>query len=270
LQTSNDVGTLSIGGASFLASFDDVQWSCDPEFEDWQNGTRLRKGVQPMKNMAKLVVPSRPIKTGQTRISHMDLSVATLVSQNIKPELESLTLKIANPVNPIPNIGEFMRRYQVDPGGSITADLALRVADSASVSLALLDLLESTAVADLAGTLSFTLNGVAITVPGFLRRGGHSAPAGQQQKVTLGFEGSDNDGTYPAAPTGTSTVLERALNAPKTALAFTFISKTVGGLSRTGFVLIEGWEIAIEDGKIVRETGTFVVSEPWVTVVTSA
>ena len=267
MQTSNDVGTLTIGGASFLAVFEDATWTCDPEFDDWQNPSRFRKGGQAMKNAAKLAVRSKPIKTGQTRVSHFDLSALTLATQNLLPEMENWSFKVQNPINVIPNSGEFMRRYQADPGGTFMADFGLQVADTSSVALALAVLLESDDPADLAAVLSLTLNSVAITVPGHLRRGSHAVQG--RQKVSIGWESSDNGGTMPTAPTGTSTMLERACNAPKTALAFTFVSKAVAGLSRTGYVLIESGEISGEPDKIVKEAWNFVVSEPWTTSITA-
>lgn len=264
MQRSTDVGTLTIGGASFLSTFEDVNWSSEGEFDDHAAASKFRAAGQPVKANAKFSVPMRSIKAGQTRVSHLDLTVATLGGLSVATEMVSLALKIGNPCNPVPNAGEFMRRYQVDPGGTIGADVSMEVADAASVALQLLALIESGDPDDLAATLSFTLNGAACTIPGFLRSGGHSVQG--RQKVSIGFEGSDPTGTYPTAPTGTSTLLERAINAPKTPLAFTYVSHATEGLTRTGYALIESAEVTMEDAKIVRESYGFRVSAPWTTV----
>ncbi|MGV3619121.1 MAG: hypothetical protein ACO1SV_27660 [Fimbriimonas sp.] len=263
MQTIKDIGTLTVGGANLLATLEDVQWEAEGEFDDYQNAVLFRKASQPVKSSARMTVPLRSIKTGQTRVSHMDLSVAALVGMDVRPELESINLSVSNPINPIPNQGEFKRRYQCDPGGTITADVAMEVADSASVALALMALLESDDPDDLAAVLAFTLNGSGVSVPGHLRRGSHTAP--KRQKVTIGFEGSDPSGTYPTAPVGTTTLLEKAINVPKTPLAFTYASHATEGLTRTGFLLIETANATIEDARITRESYAFRVSAPWTT-----
>jgi len=267
-QTSNDVGTLTIGGTSFLQVFEDVQWSCDPEFDDWQNPTRLRKGSQPMKNAARLEVPLKPVKTGSVRLSHFDLTALSLAGISLLDEYESLEFRVTNPISPLPNGGEFKRRFQVDPGGTLEATINTELQSENSEIVDLLALLESDDPDDLAAILSMTLNAVAITAPGNLRRGTHNA--GGRQKATIQWEGSDNEATYPTAPTGTSTILERAINAPKTPLAFSYVSKLVEGLERSGNLLIASGMVRIPSDKLVQETWSFVVSEPWTTEVTTA
>jgi hypothetical protein len=261
MQTLTDLGNLTIGGGAFMAVLEDVQWESEGEFDEILNPTRFRKAEQKTKSSARFTMPLKTIKSGATRVSHLDLSAAGLGGMDFRPEMESVTIKIANPINPIPNPGELKRRYQCDPGGTIDADLSLQVADADSVALALLALIESDDPDDAAAVLSLTLNGSAITVPGNLKRGGHNAQG--RQKVTVGFGGSNPGGTYPTAPTGNTTLLERAINAPKTPLAFTYASHLTNGLTRTGYVLIETAEVVIEDARISRESYGFRVSAPW-------
>lgn len=270
MQTRHDIGTLTIGGGSFLAIAEDVQWASEGEFDDFQSIDRWRQASQRMKKSATMTVPTRPIKTGNTRLSHFDLSAITLASLDILPELVSATLRVGNPVNTVPNIGEYARRYQADPGGTISADLNLEVADSASNALALLLLLESDDPADTEAILSLTLNAAAFTLPGHIRSGNHNAPG--RQTVSIAFEGADPGGAtaYPTAPVGTTTMFERALNAPRTPLAFTYVSKLVDGLSRTGNCLIESAEMTIEDARMTRESYSFRVTGDWTTALTEA
>lgn len=267
-QVLNDLGTLTIGGTDFLAIIEDVQWRSEGEFDTFQTPTRFREARNGMKKNAQFTVPLKPIKSGQVRVSHFDLTVATLAGGNLIPEMNSMNLRIQNNVATAPSIGEVFRQYQVDPGGSITMDFDCDIAEEDSVVLSLMALLESDAIADLIAIASFTLNGIAVTLPGHIMNASHNV--GGRQKASLSFAGSDPSGTYPTAPVGTSTILERALNAPRTPLAFTYVSKTVGGLSREGFCLIESAEARIEDARIVNESYGFRVTGDWLTEVTVA
>ena len=262
MQTLNDVGSLVIGGTNILAIIEDVQWQAEGEFDEIKSPVRFREAGQRMKRNAQMTVPLSTVKSGANRVSHMDLTGSTLATLDCKPELSGITLRVTNPINPVPNVGEQFRRYQCDPGGSIAADLDLEVADSASNALALLALLESDDPDDVAALLALVLNGGNITVPGHMRRGSHNVAG--RQKVTIGFVGSDPGGVaYPTAPVGTSTLLEKAINAPKTPLAFTFASHTTEGLARTGYLLIQSAEVRIEDARIVRESYSFRVTGDW-------
>lgn len=269
-QTLYEVGDLTIGGTDFMAVLENVSWNNSPEFDEFTTPTRFRAARNGMKKAAAFDVALKPIKSAQIRVSHFDISVATLAGGNLIPEMNSMNLRIQNNIATAPSIGEVWRQFQTDPGGSITMDWDLDVAEADSVALSLLALVESDAIADLIAIASFSLNGVAVTLPGHLMGGSHSVSG--RQKVSLQFEGSDPGGgtAYPTAPVGTSTILERALNAPRTPLAFTFVSKDVGGLSRSGYCLIESAEARIEDARIVTENYSFRVTGDVVTEITEA
>lgn len=261
MQTLTDVGNLSLGGSAFVELIQDVNWQSTNEFDEYQSASRFRKAAELVKKHATMKVPLRRIKSGQRRVTHLDFTVATLAGLSFKEEMTNLSLKVSNPVNPAPCVGQLFQLYSVDPGGSITADISMEIADSNSVAIQLMLLAESDAVTDSEAVLTFTLNGSPVTLPGWIAGNSHSVAG--RQKVSIPFQGNDPGTTYPTAPTGTSSLLERALNAPRTPIPFQFTSKLVGGADRTGYLLISGAEISIEDSKIVAESYDFVVNGAW-------
>lgn len=271
MQTLNDVGEVSIGGTSILAVVSNVQWQSENERVPITSPLRFRDSGQQVKRSAQMTVPLSSVKSGANRVSHMDLTLMSLAAQSVISGLELVdaTVRVTNNIQQVPNVGEYFRRYQCDPGGGIAADLNLQVADTSSAALALLELLESDDPDDKEATFAMTINAVATSVVGHIRRGTHDVEG--RQKVTIAFESSDPGGvTFPSSPAGTSTLYTKAINAPKTPLAFEFVSHATAGLSRTGYCLIRSAEFRVEDAQIVKESYAFQVTGDWTTVSTAS
>jgi hypothetical protein len=110
--------------------------------------------------------------------------------------------------------------------------------------------------ADLAFT--FTLNGVQVTFPVIITSVAHNASVGQVQTINVSFQGQDPlTGNNPSAPTGTTTILEKVLNAPQTAIPIAFTSKASGGVAYTGNALIQSYSVNISNSAVVEESMTW-------------
>jgi hypothetical protein len=77
-----------------------------------------------------------------------------------------------------------------------------------------------------------------------------SAGATQRYKITLNSRwatGANN----PTAPTGTTSLLEKAFNAPGTALAIVATSRATNGISYSGNFVIESARVAINQADAI-------------------
>jgi hypothetical protein len=111
---------------------------------------------------------------------------------------------------------------------------------------------------DADGAFSFTLNGVTVTFPVVITSAAHGASNGQTQMVAVNFVGQDPlTGDMPSAPTGTTTILEKILNVPQTALAIAWTTKASGGVAYTGNALIQSYSVNISNGAVATENMTW-------------
>lgn len=100
-------------------------------------------------------------------------------------------------------------------------------------------------------TVTFTINGIAITLPMTLVRASLELTDGDVQKIAIELESASPDsGTFPTAPTGTTSLLEKAFNSFKTAIAFAFTSHATEGVAFTGNCKFTSFQIGIEDGAL--------------------
>lgn len=114
----------------------------------------------------------------------------------------------------------------------------------------------------LAVTLTFTINGVAITLPMLITEAVHKTNVDDHQMYEVALEGRAPDsGSYPTAPTGTTSLLEKAFAAPGTALAFVITTKaSPDGVTYSGNMVYESFNFSIgQNGQLVKEQYTWAV-----------
>ena len=79
------------------------------------------------------------------------------------------------------------------------------------------------------------------------------------QRLEISFVGQDpGSSDYPAAPTGTTSILEKALNAAQTAVAIVWTTQVAGGAAYTGNALYSSFAFSINQGRVVRNQYSFV------------
>lgn len=109
-------------------------------------------------------------------------------------------------------------------------------------------------------TLSFTINSITFTLPCSISSAEWKGAEGGLQTVSLELMGrSPDSGAYPTAPTGTTTLLEKALNAPGTALAFssTNTSNVSYDVNIACNAIIQAFSIEFADAALVLEKYTW-------------
>lgn len=267
-HTHNDIGTLTIGGVAVLCSIDNVNWSATADRTDVRGPCRFGAFSVITKDQATLRAKLYGAGAGFVNTS-VDLSAVTIGGVSIKPVMYTLNLSGGFDKQDLPAIG-VLGKAQGITGKSYTGSVEL-VLDDGLVAQNLIVASESRTLADREMILSFTSNGVAFTIPVQLTGNDGGSEQGNYQRVTLNFEGQSpaSPTAYPTVPGGTTTLFEKALNTPKTNLAFTYVSKTVSGVSRTGFLTWDSFNIVISDGTVTDYTYNWMTYGDWTTVVTS-
>jgi hypothetical protein len=105
-------------------------------------------------------------------------------------------------------------------------------------------------------TVMVSLNGVPVEIPMAMHKFALKADNGDFQLLTAQVSGKapDNLATqYPTNPTGTSSLLEKAVNQPGTALAFAFTTHATEGVALTGNMVWAGFDFSIpQEGGVVK------------------
>jgi len=220
--------------------------------------TRPGKNNQPVKKSGTLTVERNGVVTGATRVSHINVSAFTIGGTSYLDVLSSYSLSGSFDQVMQSGVGEAWEKPQVvakDYAVSVTLDV------STGDALALAQIFDGTDFADNDQAVSITIDSVPITIP--LNAMSYSLGIARydKQKITLEFMGADpGAGDYPTAPTGTTSLLEKALNAPFTEVAFSIqnaISGDTGGIAASGNCVWSAFSISVEDGALVGESYTW-------------
>jgi hypothetical protein len=250
--TQLDVTTLEVGGADFLGRVKSVTLTKNVATADGQAINRKFANPQPVKNSWSLAFTAVETKSNPTRVTNLDLTVNTIGGTAHKANTESLTINV-NATHAPGDACEDGHVYPVYTGSSIDGSAVLKVPTNAVPLMAALD---NPTDADMAFT--FTLNGSAVTFPIVITSVSHGASNGQVQMVNVSFMGQDPlTGDFPTAPTGTTSIFEKIVNAPQTPLAAEFESKAAGGVNYSGNVLIQSYSININNNAVMEESYTW-------------
>lgn len=139
-------------------------------------------------------------------------------------------------------------KYPVCVAKKITLNGKLKVASAAANAIP--GLFDAT-ITGLNVTVTMTINGVAITMPMVLKTVTQTIPESGIQTLDVVLHGRAPDsGTYPTAPTGTTTLLEQALNA--TAVnALVATTRSSNGESYSGNGLIKSYRLSVPNPGLI-------------------
>ena len=251
--TPLDVSALTVGGVSYLALADSVQLAKPVVTSDGRAINRKFSSPQAVKSGPwSLTFSAYITKTAPFPVTNLDLTDVSIGGTDRTAEVESLTINLAcQHVNG--DACEDAWAYPVYTGSTLTGSATLKVP---ATSVPMMAALDAPSDADMAFT--FTLNGNTVTFPIIVTSVTHESTVGNVQMVRVEFEGQDGlTGDFPTAPTGTTTIFEKVMNAPQTALAATFTSKASGGVAYSGNVLIQSYSLTINNSAVVKENFTW-------------
>lgn len=251
--THLDVSILSIGSIDLLADTVGARLTLSSETAESKAIGRLGASPQVVKRTASLSVDLLNAKTLPNRVSHLDCSVFTLGGTSFLADLSNLSVTLGYSLESASAVADEWQFRQV-VAKSISGSCDLKVP---TASIPLLNSIDG-AITTWSLDISFTLNGIAVTIPAIIESVEHGVAVDGIQTLSVKWAGRDpQTGDYPTAPTGTTTLLEKALNAPTTALAVEYETKAANGTNCTGSVVFTGGSFAIKDGEIVQNQYSF-------------
>lgn len=248
-----DVGTLSLlslGGNDFLADLEDATLEIGPDMTKRIDSiTRAGQAEGTTKRGCHFEISLLSTKSTPERVSHLDLTAFTIGGTDYIANLESLDFSGSYEQKDKPAAGQLWQVKQ-NVTKKYTASVNLAIPDTGGMPLLVNQ--TSATLSNQNAALAFTLNGNAFSFA--MRSVKVSAPWQRDglQMVTVDFVGRDpGTGAFPSAPTGTTGLLQLALNAFKTPLAFDFISHATEGYELSGNVIYSGFSFQIKDGELV-------------------
>lgn len=244
-----------VKNASFAGEIENVDGSPMPiagmsaQAVGW--GGRLETGV-----MSTLSTP--------TRVSHLDISAMTVDGTAYRTMLRGGSFEGSFTVQEGRAAGDKWRVPIVTKKDySVRAEIMIPRSGTANPLRTILgDLLGATA-ADLAMAFSITINSVAVTLPMLLVNATVKGAVGDLTIVEIELKGRAPDsGSYPTAPTGTTSLLEKALNDAGTAVAFSFTPHNDAGegANIAGNAVFGGFGFDFNGGDLINHRYTLLTT----------
>lgn len=244
-----DMSVFTLDGASVLGVFEDIDYSVDATIVDGAAVTSPGETPQETKRFAKLTTKLMSTLSAPDRVSHLDLSAASLGGTAYLGTVRSLNLNGTYKQNKQAGVGAGWTKPQNSTKmykATVDLDCNDDVASAFEVKM------HSSTYSDRDMVLSFTLNGVPITIPMRMTRVQLTGQRGDLQSVKIELQGKCPDtGAYPTAPTTGTTLLSKAFLAWKTAITFAFTSKASKGVAVSGNAIFNSFTIDIQDEQIV-------------------
>jgi hypothetical protein len=245
-----DLSVFSAGGTSLLGDIESVEYTVDETQVDGSKTSRLGKNMNGVKLEGKIRTSLLSTISGTQRVSHLNLTAATLNSVNYLGLIRNFKFSATYEHQRRAGVGSWFMRNQVT-AKHFTASFDLDCEDS--IASVLMIAAHSSTYGNREMVLSFTLNSVVITLPTRLKTVAFKTERDGLQVLSITVEGSDpGTGNYPTAPTTSATLLTKALNDPTTEIAFDLTSKAASGFDVTGTMTWDTMDFEVADDGLVK------------------
>ncbi len=257
---SGVLNTFDVGGASQLEFFETANITISPVFVGGAPASRFGQNKQKTKLGGKISVGLWSDIATDQRVSHLQLSAATLGSLNLlSPDIIfSMHLGIRNTLKMQPGAGQLWS-YATVMDGEFEGSLDLGM-DSSVIPQPIIDSFSPT-YADSHKVLAFTIGGTGVSVP--FTQGELVLPIekGGFMKYTMALQDRSARSGVTILPTGTTSLLQKAINDPKTAIAFAFQAYDgADSPAIAGDMVFESVGLDIIDGELVPIKYNFATS----------
>lgn len=244
------LNTFSVGGSSQLEFLENANLTFEDVHEEGAPASRFGGNAQGVKRRGTVSASLFSDSSTAIRVSHLGLSAAALGSVDLLDPniLARLTFGVEYEHKLSPGAG-LLWELPVVADGRLSASLEL--AHDSTEAPALLIALGSGTYGDLNLTLDFTLGGVQIQAPFRLAQGTLPIEKSGLMTYTLTLADRSARSGVTVLPSGTTSLLEKALNAPRTAIAFAFKGKAHPTIEASGNMVYKSMNLEIRDGGLV-------------------
>src|SRR3990167_312500 len=253
-----DLTTATFGGASQLDYIKGARYTLKGQTDEAAALTTQGARAEVVKRSGALSFDLFSNQRGTQRISNLDITSVSIDGTEYETMAKGGSFRLTVPnkdasaaqdlwawPQPLPNSRDFSASVDLMiVAGSATAN-ALR---DFGVQLASADENDSSMV------LTLVIDTTTITLPMTVENLELGIERDGLQMIKLDLKGrAPISGTYPTSPAGTTTLLEKAINAAATALAFTFTPHDDVGFGQivTGNMVVESVDFSFNDGQIV-------------------
>lgn len=263
VQGFGDLSVFSVGGNSLLTVIKGVEYEVSPTNADTSTISRVGTRRQKVKNTAMLRTATMSTLSGDSGMvaSNLAISAFTIGGVDFLSYLKGGSFSGSFTEEDTSGPADAWTWAQIF-GKDYSAEVTLMIpaaGDSQTPNFArsLMDEIHDADLNDQDTTrvaFSITIDGVAITVPMIIANVKHVINEKTHQIITLSLEGNDpGTGDYPTAPTGTTSLLEKAFNAYNTALAVVLTPAAgAAGLTYAGNVIFGPFSFSFNNAEIIQ------------------
>ncbi len=257
---SGVLNTWDMASASQLEFFESANITISPVFVNAAPAARFGQNKNKTKLGGKISVGLWSDAATDQRVSHLQLSAATLGSLNLlSPEIIfSIHLGIRNTIKMQPGAGQLWS-YATVMDGEFEGSVKLGM-DNSVLPQPVIDSFSST-YADGNKVLAFTIGGTNVSVPFHQGELGLPIEKGGFTEYNLALVDRSARAGVTILPTGTTSLFQKSINDPKTAIGFAF-QAYAGATSPkiTGNMVFESVDLDIIDGELVPIKYNFATS----------
>lgn len=250
--TIRDMTAFTLGG-SFLSTFTGGTITIEGQEDEGATATSKANVPETVKKSAMIDCTIIDNVGGSRRLSNLDVSALTIGGTAYVASLVSGTLNIGyvqdGDVSGEADLWTWAQNIRL---GDVSIEGTLKIEGSATPNLSILA--ASATLADTVVDVTLTINSVAVTMPMRISRVSHSIQrdAVQELQVTLKLR-DDGDTNIPNAPTGTTSLMEKAFNAYTSALACVVTTDAVGqGITYSGNFVFNSFAVEFANASIVK------------------
>lgn len=268
--TIHDVTLWTVGGTALLGTFTGGTITVEGMEEDGATATSKAAVAETVKKTATVDFEVIDNVGGSRRLNNLDVSAFTVGGTAYVASLVSGSINIGyvqdGDVSGEADLWTYAQNIRL---GDVTIEGTLKIEGSGTPNLPILA--ASATLADTVVDVTVTINSVSVTMPMRISRVSHviQRDAVQEMQVTLKIR-DDGDTNIPNAPTGTTSLMEKAFNAYKTALACTLTTDAASqGLTYSGNFIFNSFNVQFENAAIIKYA-VQLVNQGTVTVATAA
>lgn len=255
--TTADVSVFSVGSVDLLALLKNARIVANIDQVDGKPFTRLGKSAHAVKKSLEISYSNFSTVSAPQRVTNINVTAFSYGGTDYIGTLRSGTFSGEFTHVEGSGIGDvFKSPYVTEKDYKLSAELQLVDSATANWWQNNADELLGGNLTGVNITVSFTINSVAITMPMSISSAELVLDEGGLQTVRIECSGrSPDSGDYPTAPTGTTSLFEKALNAPKTALAYSITNAATSAydVNLAGNCIIKSFSIGFQDGALVME-----------------
>ncbi|MBX3095659.1 MAG: hypothetical protein KF812_02235 [Fimbriimonadaceae bacterium] len=245
--TTFDLAAFSAGGENLLGTVKAVRYRVETETVDARPITTSARRAQPTKRHAIIETTQTSMLTAPLRVTHLNVSAATAGGEDWRAHIRRGWFRADFRHAEGSAVGDLWRwPVLVERGFRARFDLLIPTDGVLGLNLA-------HAAPNLSAvTLSLTINGVTVALPMVATRWEHRHNPGEPQMIRVDLLGQGPEsGDYPASPSGTTSLLEKSLNAADDPVAITLMSRADGGAEYAGDFMFAGMQFSVADGDLV-------------------